>query len=197
MKGKYLRMMKEAELGPYPQVDFLIRQGREVARKHRLQIFIVAFTLAALAGLGAVVADSSVTVLAAPSATGIYVLSFLGPNPTPPPDFIPLTNNRLPVGQELGLKAHVQDTSGNPVLRGEVIFQDCEVMNHPAPFEKCDSGSGVWAHVFQMSVDASGNASVDYGFISTRETIGFRFRYLGQGSGIANGVSKSGDVTWF
>src|SRR5258708_5100377 len=95
------------------------------------------------------------------------------------------------------LKAHVQDHSGKPAQRGEVIFQDCEVKNSPGPSAACDSGSGVWAHVFQMSVDASGNALVDYGFISIPETIGFRFRYIGQGSGIANGASKPGDVTWF
>jgi hypothetical protein len=189
MKGKYLRMMREVVLGPYPQVDLLVRQGRVVARKHSLLILTVAF--AALAGLGAVVAGSSSTVLAANTVPGLYELSFDTTGP------VPLTNNRLPVGQELVLKAHVQDASGNPAQRGEVIFQDCEVKNSPGPSAACDSGSGVWAHVFQMSVDASGNASVDYGFVSTPRTIGFRFRYLGQGSSIANGVSNSGDVTWF
>jgi len=191
MKGKYLRMLREVEFGPYPQVDFLIRQGREVARKHSLLILPVAFALAALAGLGAVVAGSNTTVRAANTVPGLYELSFDTTGP------VPLTNNRLPVGQELVLKAHVQDTSGNPAQRGEVIFQDCEVKNSPGPSAACDSGSGVWAHVFQMSVDASGNALVDYGFISIPETIGFRFRYIGQGSGIANGASKPGDVTWF
>ena len=192
MKGKYLkylRMLREVEFGPYPQVDSLIRQGREVARKHSLLIFTVAVALAALAGLGAVVAGSNTTVLAA--NTGLYELSFDTTGP------VPLTNNRLPVGQELVLKAHVEDSSGNPAQRGEVIFQDCEVKNSPAPSAACNSGSGVWTHVFQMSVDASGNASVDYGFISIPDTIGFRFRYLGQGSGIANGASAPGDVTWF
>ena len=200
MKGKYLkylRMLREVEFGPYPQVDSLIRQGREVARKHSLLILIVAFALAALSGLSAAVAGSNTTVLAAQAVSGIYDLSFLGPNPTPPPDFVLLPNNRLPVGRELVLKAHVQDTSGVPAQRGEVIFQDCEVKNSPVPSAACNSGSGVWAHVFQMSVDASGNASVDYGFISIPETIGFRFRYIGQGSSIANGASKSADVTWF
>ena len=194
MKGKYLkylRMSREVEFGPYPQVDSLIRQGREVARKTSLVILTVAFALAALAGLGAVVAGSNTTVLAANTVPGLYELSFDTTGP------VPLTNNRLPVGQELVLKAHVEDSSRNPAQRGEVIFQDCEVKNSPAPSAACNSGSGVWAHVFQMSVDASGNASVDYGFISIPETIGFRFRYIGQGSSIANGASKSADVTWF
>ena len=65
MKGKYLkylRMLREVEFGPYPQVDSLIRQGREVARKHSLLTVAVAF--AALAGLGAVIAGSNTTVLA-------------------------------------------------------------------------------------------------------------------------------------
>ena len=176
-------------MGPYPQVDSLIRRGREVARKHSLLIFTVAFALAALAGLGAVVAGSNTTVLAA--NTGLYELSFDTTGP------VPLTNNRLPVGQELVLKAHVEDSSRNPAKRGSVIFQDCEVMNHPAPFEKCNSGSGTWSFISTMSVNTNGNAEVDYGFISIPDTIGFRFRYLGQGSGIANGASAPGDVTWF
>lgn len=48
--------------------------------------------------------------------------------------------------------------------------------------------------------DASGskrNAGVDFGFVSNPRTIGFRFEYIGQGSGIANGASAPGDVTWF
>ncbi len=194
MKDKYLRMMKEVELGPYPQVGLLIQSGREVARKHSLLIFIVAFALAALAGLGAVVADPRVTVLAAPTVQGIYDLSFFADTQQ---GLVPLANNSLPVHTELALRAHVQDTSGHPAQRGLVIFQDCE-LKIPVPSAACDSGSGAWTHLITMSVDTSGNTPFfGYGAISTPTTIGFRFRYIGQGSGIANGASASSDVTWF
>ncbi len=128
---------------------------------------------------------------AASAVPGLYELSFDTTGP------VPITNNSLPVGQELVLKAHVENSSGQPVQRGRVIFQDCELRDHPAPFAACDSGSGTWTSIFGMSVDASGNAAVDYGFIATPSTIGFRFRYLGQGSGTANNVSQSANITWF
>ena len=38
MKGKYLRMTREAELDPCPHIDFLIAHAREVARKYTLLI---------------------------------------------------------------------------------------------------------------------------------------------------------------
>src|SRR5260370_2747472 len=100
MKGKYLRMLREVEFGPYPQVDFLIRQGREVARQHSLLILPVAFALAALSGLGAVVAGSNTTVRAANTVPGLYELSFHTTGP------VPLTNNSLPRCHELVLQAH-------------------------------------------------------------------------------------------
>src|SRR5260370_40105549 len=98
MKGKYLRMLRETELGsysesgPYPQVGLLIQRGREVAKKHSLLILPVAFALAALAGLGAVVAGSNTTVRAANTVPALYQLSFHTTRPVPPP------NNRLPTG---------------------------------------------------------------------------------------------------
>jgi hypothetical protein len=140
--------------------------------------FLGSFAVVALAGLGA-------------ASPGLYELSFDTTGP------VPLTNNSLPVGQELVLKAHVENGAGQPALRGAVIFEDCEMKNHLAPSATCDSGPGVWSHIFQIAVDASGNAAVDYGFLSTPTTVGFRFRYIGQGSGIANGKSLSADVTWF
>jgi len=107
------------------------------------------------------------------------------------------SGNEIKAGTaELVLKAHVEISSGQPAQRGSVIFQDCELKNHPAPFEACDSGSGTWSFISTMHVDTNGNAEVDYGLVSTPTTIGFRFRYLGQGSGIANGVSAPMDVTW-
>jgi len=193
MKNKNLKIMRG--LSAHPRLAFLIRKGRRVAKEHRLQIFIVALTLAAsLAGLGAAIANPCVTALAAQPVQGIYEISFFADTQE---GLVALTNNSLPVLTELVLKAHMEDTSGHPVKHGSVIFQDCLLKGNPAPSAACVSGSGTWSHIITMSVDQNGNASVDYGFVSTPRTIGFRFRYIGQGSGIANGVSASGDVTWF
>jgi hypothetical protein len=191
MKGKYLSMTRKAESGPYPQVDLVIQRGREVARSHLLPTLIVAF--AALAGLGAVVADPSVTVLAAQPVSGVYELSFFADTLD---GLVPLTNNSLPILTELVLKAHVEDGSGHPAKRGSVIFQDCSLKGQPAASAACVSGSGTWLHIITLPVDQFGNASVDFGFVSNPRTIGFRFEYIGQGSGIANGASAPGDVTW-
>ncbi len=189
MKHKYLKIVRGPS--PHSQLDFLIRKGRQVARKHRLQIFIATFALAALAGLGAVVADPSVTVPAAQAAAGFYELSFFADTLD---GLVPLTNNSLPINTELVLKAHVEDGSGHPAKGGSVIFQDCQLKGKPAASAACVSGSGAWSHIITMPVDRFGNASVDFGFVSNPRTIGFRFEYTGQGNGIPNGASAPGDV---
>src|SRR5713101_2461833 len=95
------------------------------------------------------------------------------------------------------LKAHVNNSSGISATSGLVIFQDCLLKGVPAPSTACVSGSGAWSHIITLPIDTNGNAEVDYGFVSTPDKkIGFRFRYLGQGSGIANGASAPLDVTW-
>jgi len=200
MKGKYLRMTKETGLGPYPQVDYSIQHVRGVVRKHSLLVLVIAF---ALAGLGTAVADPSTTVLAAQSLQGFYVISFSTTGPVPI-----TTDNQLPVGEELVLTAHVQDSLHNPAQSGSVSFQDCSLKGIPAPSHACVSGRGSWTHIITLPVDQNGEARVNFGFVSTPRTIGFRFRYIGQGSGIANGesnptnpldpgVNDPGDVTWF
>jgi hypothetical protein len=193
MKDKYLRVV--SNIVSYSRVDLLIRKGQQVARKYGVHTFIAALALAARGGLSTVVADSSVTVVAAQAVPGTYVLACLkddvsGIGPC-------LTGNEIPVGVELVLKAHVEDSSGHPAQRGSVIFQDCLVKGFPAPSAACVSGSGSWSHIITMSVDINGNAEVDFGFVAHPRTIGFRFRYIGQRSGIANGESAPMDVTWF
>jgi hypothetical protein len=54
-----------------------------------------------------------------------------------------------------------------------------------------------------MKVDAgmcpgegTGYACVNFGLIQRPRTIGFRFVYTAQGSGILSGVSESKDATW-
>jgi hypothetical protein len=162
--------------------------------KQSLVVVVVAFAIAGILKLGAAVAGPS-TALAAGAAPGVYVISCLmvTPSGTQPCQ----TGNEIPVGTELALKAHVEDSSGNPAQRGSVNFRDCELKNSVAPSAACDFGPGTWSHLSQMPVDASGNAEVDVGLFSTPRTVGFQFKYLGQGSGIANGNSNSMNVSWF
>jgi hypothetical protein len=148
MKGKCLRMIREAELGPYSQVDFLTRNGREVARKHSPLIFIAAFALAALVGFGAVVADaSSVTAFvgSAPgAAVGTYQISCLTTFPTQPCLPGPTANSyETRVDTAVLLNAHVTDSSGTLAGSGLLIFQDCLLKGVPAPSIECDSGPGL------------------------------------------------------
>jgi hypothetical protein len=109
----------------------------------------VALACSGLAWLGASVAQPNVTVVAAPSIPGRYILSCLmdlaisGIQPC-------MSGNQIPVGTELVLKAHVQDSFGTAATGGAVIFQDCSLRGIPAPSAACISGSGAWSHVITL-----------------------------------------------
>src|SRR5215831_216130 len=105
MRDKFLNIMRRFELGPFPRVDFMVRQARGVVRRHSLVILIVVLALSGLARLDAAVANSSVTAFAAQAPPDSYVISCLmdlisGIQPC-------ATGNEIPVGNELILKAHV------------------------------------------------------------------------------------------
>ena len=111
----------------------------------------------------------------------------------------------LTVFQELILGAHVADASGAPAQGGSVTFQYCSYKGGPpndinrpdeAPSAACATREASWANLISVPVDGSGNAYMNFGFVSIPRTVGFRFRYTGQGSGIANGVSAPSDFTW-
>ena len=206
MKGKYLKIIREGELGPYPGVDFMIRQGREVARRLWLVIPIVVLALALLAILDVAVAHPSFAAFAGsapPAAVGTYQISCLTTAPTPEPCLPGPTNSfETPVDTAVLLNAHVTDSSGSLATNGSWIFQDCLLKGAPAPSSACDSGSGLWSNIQEVHFRPGSGLTVDirvaYGIVSAPQTIGFRFRYLaGQKSGIANGISNSMDVTWF
>jgi hypothetical protein len=56
-----------------------------------------------------------------------------------------------------------------------------------APLEECESGDAKWASLApNVPVNASGIALVEFCCPLITPTIGFRYKYLGQGSGIAN-----------
>jgi hypothetical protein len=131
------------------------------------------------------------------AVAGSYELSFYTSG------LVPVSS--LPVFQELVLGAHVADASGAPAQGGLVTFQYCSYKGLPpnditradeAPSAACATNEAKWANLASVPVDASGNAYMNFGFVSIPRTVGFRFRYTGQGSGIANGVSAPADFTW-
>ena len=105
---------------------------------------------------------------------------------------------------ELILHAHVSDFEGTPAAGGSVHFQYCSYKGGPpndiespdeAPSSACADGSGTWANVGRVGVDAAGDASLNFGVVSVVDVIGFRYRYVGQGSGIANWTTEPEDWT--
>jgi hypothetical protein len=110
----------------------------------------------------------------------------------------------MPTRSGLGviLVAYVADASGDPAESGTAIFQYCSLHGEPAPRTDCNTGSGNWVHwgmagIIPPPFESAGYAFMTYSLAPTAgTTIGFRFRYIGQGSGIANGVSEPEDFTW-
>jgi hypothetical protein len=135
---------------------------------------------------------------------GSYELSFVNDDGQPVSTLPVCTEGS--VCEELGLKASVKDASGVPAQSGTVIFEYCSFKGLPpndieradeAPKEACETGEATWAHLITVRVDASGDIPVvGFGLVFIPRTVGFRFRYLGQGSGIANGASEPENFTW-
>jgi hypothetical protein len=107
-------------------------------------------------------------------------------------------------GIELTLLAHVEDAAGTPATGGAVVFQYCSYKGLPpnditqpdeAPSSACADGSGTWVTLARVVVNGSGDAALNFGAITVVNVIGFRYRYVGQGSGIANGTSEPEDWT--
>ena len=117
----------------------------------------------------------------------------------------------LPAGSpgcELVLWGQVKDSSGAPAQKGTVHFEACmrggADVSAWRPSAECDSGVATWRHFANQNVDEgtcsavtpeSGNACIAYGCRANPITIGFRFKFIGQGA-IANGFSASQDMTW-
>jgi hypothetical protein len=89
-----------------------------------------------------------------------------------------------------------------------VTFQYCSYRGLPphditradeAPSSACADGSATWKNLLSLSVNASGNAFMDFGIVRIPRTIGFRFKFTARhGAGdIASGMSQPRDFTWF
>lgn len=114
--------------------------------------------------------------------------------------------------QELILAAHVTDVSGTAATSGIVTFQYCSYKGLPpnditradeAPLEACADGSATWARLTSIQMDTQGcpqlgpgYACMDFGIVHIPRTIGFRFLFSGQKSGIASGVSAPQNFEW-
>jgi hypothetical protein len=103
-------------------------------------------------------------------------------------------------------------------MAGSVVFQICSrggfrrsgAGNDPQPSSACDiDGTAQWVRIyppFKLSAwagsclpclpNGTGNVCTSFGGVAQPRTIGFRFKYSAQGSGIASGISESKDVTW-
>ena len=127
--------------------------------------------------------------------SGVYDLTFLSQGQ-------PVTS--LTVRQQVILKAHVQNTFGSPAQGGSVTFQYCSRKGpsndinraDEAPKAKCESGAASWARLQTVSVNSSGDAFAGFCCPTIPRTVGFRFKYSSQRSGIADGVSAAKDFTW-
>ena len=111
----------------------------------------------------------------------------------------------LPVMNELILGAHVEDLAGNDARSGSVTFEYCSLKGGPpnditradeAPLEACADGSASWARLLSLSVNATGDAYMNFGYASIPRTVGFRIKFSSGRSGIASGVSLPRNFTW-
>jgi hypothetical protein len=140
--------------------------------------------------------------LQARALAGSYQLSFVDSNLQPIATLPVCTQLSC---EELILQAHVDDGAGSPAQSGSVTFQYCSYKGLPpnditradeAPSSACADGSAMWQNLGSASVNASGNAYLDFGGVRIPRTIGFRFKYSSQHSGIASGTSAPQDFTW-
>lgn len=139
----------------------------------------------------------------ATTVQGVYELSFLNTSLQPVTSLAACSATPC---SELVLGAHVESTSGTAAQSGSVTFQYCSYRGgrpnnttaaDEAPSSACADGSAAWKNLLSLSVNASGDAFMDFGIVRIPRTIGFRFKFSGRGSGIASGTSEPADFTWF
>jgi hypothetical protein len=144
--------------------------------------------------------DRSVSLLAK-AVPGSYELSFWksGSSGLEP------VSSLLVGSEELILGAHVENRAGLPARSGAVNFQYCSLKGLPpnditradeAPSAACSTRLATWANLTTVAVDTSGNAYMDFGIVRIPRTVGFRCRYISQGSSIGSGMCPPRDFTW-
>jgi hypothetical protein len=139
------------------------------------------------------VTGAATALTAVQSVTGVYTLTFHDTTGTEVAS--------LPVLEELILRARVTDTSGQPAQAGSVTFEYCSrrgptndiTRADEAPMAECAAGTARWRSLLSLSVNQSGEAAMNFGFVRIPRTIGFRFKYRGTRNGIASGTSVPRD----
>lgn len=100
------------------------------------------------------------------------------------------------------LDAYVLDAFGAPATSGTVAFSYCSSRGNPAPSATCLTSEGHWVRYGSAGIidigPYQGHALLTYSQSQpSGTTIGFNFRYSGQGSGIASAQSDNVvDYTW-
>jgi hypothetical protein len=159
-----------------------------------LTVAVIGFAVVACSGSSGSAVEPNTP---APPVSGSYRLTFLKSSAG---GFEPVSS--LPFGQELNLRAHVDDRSGRPVTTGTIIFEYCSLNGYPkndiaqideAPIEACADGRASWTPMVTTMVNGLGEATMNFGFVQVTPVIGFRFRYVNQGGGIASGESAPAD----
>src|SRR5215203_4843621 len=162
----------------------------------RFRAFIVGalapFALLACAGESLVVPQATsqdvryATILAQPADGTLYQLSVYAT------DF----------GTGAILDAYVLDAFSAPATSGSVVFYYCSLQGNPAPSETCLTGGGRWRRYGSSGIIGAG-PNQGHALLTFTEsqpsgtTIGFRFKFSGQGSGIASAPSDNvADYTW-
>lgn len=103
--------------------------------------------------------------------------------------------------RELTLIATVRNANGDAAQGGSATFEYCskgpprDDITNPdeTSVVACASGSGSWLYVGMVAVDSEGEARFNFGQVTVVRVIGFRFRYEGQGSGIASFTTPGED----
>ena len=141
---------------------------------------------------------SSFATSAGKSVAGFYELNFLNSAHQP------VTS--LAFGQAVRIQAVITDQFGQPAQGGSVAFQYCSLRGYPTdditridetPFEACDvTGAGRWRTLGTTTVNSAGTALYIFCCPQLTPTIGFRFKYSSQGSGIKDHTSPGENMNW-
>ena len=184
-------------------------------------VTMVAVTLAACSGQSPVAPDQLSSAKGGgtggkPSTgvTGVYALTFHAPSGRTYEEVssLPVYSPGGVLPPELRLKAQVTDASGNAATTGTVTFDYCSYgkptddITNPdeAPKEACEQGTATWVQL-RRAVRVSdatcfylggGSACTYFGVVRIPRSVGFRFRYVQQGSSIASGTSPGRNFLW-
>ncbi|MEN8145295.1 MAG: hypothetical protein ABFS14_10135 [Gemmatimonadota bacterium] len=100
-------------------------------------------------------------------------------------DVVPNTN--------ITLKATVLFPNSDPAMKGTVVWQRCANKFGPTTSFDCQAGTARWRTISRVDVDTNGCATQGIA-VSIGARHGFRYKYIGKGSGVKNGTSEEFDV---